>query len=175
MFANYWELSTAHYPQCNSMVERFNRTLKTTLRKHVSRFRMQWDTYLSGVLWAYCNTPHSSTGEKLSFLLLGFDCLPPIEAATLQIKPLNATVITDYREELLLNLSSATALAAKSISKAQQNQKDQYDRHTNSSKLSMGNWILIHLPQDKIGKYCKINYLDYGMDHIISSPIMIQI
>ena len=44
--------TTAHHPQCNGMVERFNRTSKTMLRKHVSQFGMQWDTYLSGVLWA---------------------------------------------------------------------------------------------------------------------------
>ena len=109
------------------------------LRKHVSRFGMQWDTYLSGVLWAYHNTPHSSTGEKPSFLLFGFDCHHPTEAAPLPTKQLNTTDITDYHEELVLNLSSARALAAKSILKAQQNQKDhQYDRHTYSSKLKVG-------------------------------------
>ena len=54
------------------MIEGFNRTLKTMLRKHVSKFGVQWDTYLYGVLWAYRNVPHSSTGEKPSFLLYGF-------------------------------------------------------------------------------------------------------
>ena len=97
------------------------------LRKHVSQFGMQWDTYLSGVLWAYRNTPHSSTGEKPSFLLFGLDCRHPTEAATLPTKSPNATKVTDYREELVLNLSSARALAAKTISKAQQNQRVQYD------------------------------------------------
>ena len=160
--------TTAHHPQCNGMVERFNRTLKTMLRKHVSRFGMQWDTYLSGVLWAYRNTPHSSTGEKPSFLLFGFDCRHPTEAATLPTKSFNATEITDYREELVLNLSSARALAAKSISKAQQNQKDQYNRHTNSSKLRVGDWILIHFPQDETGKYRKLSRPWDGLYRIIS-------
>ena len=112
--------TTARHLQYNGMVEKFNRTLKTMLRKHVCRFGMQWDTYLSGVLWAYHNTPHSSTGEKPSFLLFGFDCRHPTEAATLPTKQLmiNATDITDYRGELVLNLSSARALAGKSILKA---------------------------------------------------------
>jgi hypothetical protein len=48
------------------MVERCNRTLKTILRKHAARFGAQWDRYLPGVLWAYRNTPHDSTGEKPS-------------------------------------------------------------------------------------------------------------
>ena len=66
--------TTAYHPQCDGAVERFNRTLKTILRKHAARFGSQWDQYLHGVLWAYRNMPHSSTGEKPSFLLYGFDC-----------------------------------------------------------------------------------------------------
>ena len=108
--------TTTHHPQCNSIVKRFSRTLKTMLRKHASQFGMQWDTYLSNIPWAYCNMPHSSTGKKASFLLFGFDCHYPTEVATLPTKSLNATKVTNYQEELVLNLSSARALAAKSIS-----------------------------------------------------------
>ena len=42
--------TTAHHPQCNRMVESFNRTLKIMLKKHVFKFGMQWKTYLSSVL-----------------------------------------------------------------------------------------------------------------------------
>ena len=59
------------------------------LRKHVMKFGVQWDQYLHGVLWAYCNTPHKSAGEKLSYLLFGFDCRFPTEAALMPNK-------TDY-------------------------------------------------------------------------------
>ena len=45
--------TTSYHPQCDGMVERFNRTLKTILRKHAGTFGNQWDRYLSGVLWAY--------------------------------------------------------------------------------------------------------------------------
>ena len=160
--------TTAHHPQCNGMVERFNRTLKTMLRKHVSKFGMQWDMYLSGILYAYRNTPHSSTGEKPSFLLFGFDCRHPTEAATLPPKSPNVTEITDYREELVLNLSSARALAAKAISKAQKNQKAHYDRHTTISKLRVGDWILIYFPQDETGKHRKLSRPWHGPYRIIS-------
>ena len=94
--------TTSHHPQCNGMIERFNRTLKTMLRKHVSKFGVQWDTYLYGVLWAYRNVPHSSTGEKPSFLLYGFDCRHPTEAALLPSKSLGPTDVSDYREELII-------------------------------------------------------------------------
>jgi len=73
--------TTSYHPQCDGRVERFNRTLKAMLRKHASKFGTQWDNYLPGVLWAYWNTLHESTGEKRSFLLFGMDCRSPTEAA----------------------------------------------------------------------------------------------
>ena len=47
--------TTAYHPECDGMVERFNRTLKTTIRKRVDQFGVQWDEHLSGLLWAYRN------------------------------------------------------------------------------------------------------------------------
>ena len=35
--------TTAYHPQCDGAVERFNRTLKSILRKHAARFGSQWD------------------------------------------------------------------------------------------------------------------------------------
>ena len=60
--------TTAYHPECNGMVKRFNRTLKTALRKHAATFGSQWDQYLSGILFAYRNVPHDSIGEKPSLL-----------------------------------------------------------------------------------------------------------
>ena len=76
------------------------------LRKHASKFGSQWDRYLPGVLWAYRNVPHDSTGEKPSFLLLGIDCRTPTEAALLPPNELEATEVSDYKE-VILSLSVA--------------------------------------------------------------------
>ena len=39
--------TTAYHPQCNGMVERMNRTLKTMLRKHAGKFGLQWGPVLA--------------------------------------------------------------------------------------------------------------------------------
>ena len=160
--------TTAHHPQCNGMVERFNRTLKTMLRKHVSKFGVQWDVYLSGVLWAYRNTPHSSTGEKPSFLLFGFDCRHPTEAATLPTKPPSLTDISDYREELVLSLSSARALAKKSMTRAQHVQQAEYNKRSRPSKVRIGDWVMIHFPQEETGKQRKLSRPWHGPYRVVS-------
>ena len=122
--------ATAYHPQCNGLIERFNRTLKTALRKHAAKFGAQWDKYLHGVLWAYRNTPHESTNEKPSFLLFGTDCRYPTEVAWLPPTAITPTEVQDYREELMLNLSSGREIAAEAIQSAQSKYKKNYDRKT---------------------------------------------
>ena len=120
--------TTSYHPQCDGMVERLNRTLKTILRKHAAQFGVQWDTYLGGVLWAYRNTIHESTGEKPSFLLFGIDCRMPTEAALLPPHSLEPAAVTDYRQQMILSLLSARQTAVNCVRKAQQQYKKFYDR-----------------------------------------------
>ena len=63
--------TTSYHPECNGMVEHFNRTLKTMLRKRATQFGIQWDNHFPALLWAYRNIRHDSTGQKPSFLLFG--------------------------------------------------------------------------------------------------------
>lgn len=44
--------TTAHHPECDGTIIRFNHMLKTMLRKHATTFGSQWDEYLAGALWA---------------------------------------------------------------------------------------------------------------------------
>ena len=152
--------TTAYHPQCNGLVERFNRTLKMMLRKHVDKFGPQWDRFLPGVLWAYRNTPHDSTGEKPSFLLFGVDCRSPTEAAL--VPPQNSQTtgvedISDYREELVLSLSEARKEAHRAICKAQKRYKAQHDKRTHDVKMKLGDWVLIYFPAEDSGKQRKLS------------------
>lgn len=76
--------------------------LKTVMRKHAAKFGCQCDRFLPGVLWAYRNTPHTSTGEKPFILLFSVDCRTPTEAAYLPSAKVHCTDVTDYKAELTL-------------------------------------------------------------------------
>ena len=110
--------TTSYYPECDGMVERFNHTLKSMLRKRAAQFDNQWDRHLPALLWAYWNAPHDTT-----FLLFGWDCRSPTEAALLPVTNIQPTSIEDYREELILTLSSARKTALDTIRKAQRQYK----------------------------------------------------
>ncbi len=87
--------------------------LKAMLRKHASRFGKEWDLNLYGVLWAYRNTPHESTGEKPSFLLFGMDLRAPVEAELLEPSTERGPLISaeNYREQLVYTPASSRQLA----------------------------------------------------------------
>ena len=160
--------TTAYHPQCDGMVERFNRTLKSMLRKRAAQFGAQWDKNLSGILWAYRNTPHESTGEKPSFLLFGWDCRSPTEAAFVPAEDITPTSVTDYREELILNLSFARESALENIRHSQRRYKKQYDRDTDEYQYRIGDWILVRFPSDETGKQRKLSRPWHGPYRIIS-------
>ena len=154
--------TTAYHPQCDGMVERFNRTLKTMLRKHASSFGNQWDRYLYGVLWAYRNTPHESTKEKPSFLLFGFDCRSPTEAAYLPPEALHDIDVADYHQELMVSVTSARELATQNIRGAQDHYKKQYDRRAKPPGYKVGQWVLIRFPHEESGHLRKLSHPWYG-------------
>jgi len=154
--------TTAYHPQCDGLVERMNRTLKAMLRKHSAKFGKQWDTYLPGVLWAYRNMPHESTKEKPSFLLFGMDCRAPTEAALLPPEPLAMTDVGDYREQLILSLSSARELAVTNIQAAQRRYKKYHDRTANQREYKLGDWVLVRFPHEESGRLRKLSQPWHG-------------
>ena len=99
--------STAYHPQTDGLTERFNCTLKSLLRKHAVKFGNQWDLHLPAILWAYRNVPHSSTGEKPSYLLFGVDLRLPIDATLYPESPVEPVDISDYREEIVTSFALA--------------------------------------------------------------------
>ena len=159
---------TAYHPQCDGMVERFNKMLKSMLQKHAARFGNQWDTYLSNILLAYCNTPHDSTGEKPSFLMFGLDLRSPTETAYLNPSVIKPSTVEEYKEKVMLSLSSARELAVEAIKKSQNHFKHQYDCKAVQINYCVGDWIFIRFPAVESGKTAR--YWSLGKDHNLSYP-----
>ena len=157
----------AYHPQCDGTVKRFNRTLKTALRKHAACFGSQWDQHLPGILWAYRNTPYSSTREKPSFLTYGIDCHSTTEAAYLPALEMIPVDVHDYLEELMISLTSARDLAAEAISRAQAQCKYQYDKNVRQKDFKIGDWILVRFPQDETGQWRKLSRPWHGPHQVV--------
>ena len=58
-------------PMCNGLVERFNGTLKSMLKKLCAEQPRQWHRFINALLFAYREVPQESTGFSPFELLYG--------------------------------------------------------------------------------------------------------
>ena len=63
--------TTPYHPQCNGLVEKFNGTLKTTLKRMCSDQPKQWHRYINALLFAHREVPQDTTGFLPFDLLYG--------------------------------------------------------------------------------------------------------
>ena len=70
--------SSPYHQQTNGLVERFNGTLKSMLRKYALEAPQSWDELLPYLLFAYREVPQASTGFSPFELLYGRQVRGPL-------------------------------------------------------------------------------------------------
>ena len=71
--------TSPYHPQTDGLVECFNKTLKSVLRKLVNKEGHDWDRLLPYVLFAYREVPQSTTGFSPFELLYGREVRGPLD------------------------------------------------------------------------------------------------
>ena len=77
--------------------------------------------------------------------------------------------VMEYREELVLSLSSARELTAANIKIAQKAYKHQYDKHAAPTNFKVGDLVLVKFPHEESGRNRKPS-----LPCIALSNVMIQ-
>ena len=131
--------TTAYHPQCDGMVEWFNRSLLQLLRCYVST-KEDWENYLPLVLYAYRTAPHSTTGVSPFQLMFGRD---PKQAA---FPPTNAFDSSSYSAYLLTKLAKLQDLVANNTDVAAQKQKSYCNKNSVTRTFSVGKPIWLSIP-----------------------------
>ena len=131
--------TTAYHPQCDGMVERFNRSLLQLLRCYVST-EEDWESYLPLVLYAYRTVPHSTTGVSPFHLMFGRD---PKQAT---FPPKDAFDSSSYSAYLLTKLAKLQDLVANNTNAAAQQQKNHYNKNSVTRIFSVGEPIWLSIP-----------------------------
>lgn len=80
--------TTAYHPQCDGLVEGFNKTLKRMLGILASRNQTDWDVYVPYAMFAYRTAVHTSTGYTPFELLFGQEARLPLMYALFLIPSL---------------------------------------------------------------------------------------
>ena len=140
--------TTPYHPQCDGLVERFNRTLKSMLRKAAVKEGRDRDRLIPYLLFAYREVPQASTGFSPFELLYGRAVRGPLDVLkeTWEATEPSSESVVSYVLSVRNKLEKMTDLVQDNLVKAQQHQKFWYDQNAVDRELKPDNHVLVLLP-----------------------------
>lgn len=145
--------TTPYHPMCNGLVEKFNGTLKTMLRRLCSEQPRQWHRYINALLFAYREVPQESTGFAPFELLYGRSVRGPMhilkELWTKEVDVPEVKTSYQYVFELRERLEETLKIAQEELARSQKKSKLYYDKKAKSRVFKPGDPVLILLPTDQ--------------------------
>ena len=158
--------TTAYHPKTDGLVERFHRTLLDMLSKAAVDRARDWDLYLPYILFSYRVTEQESTKASPFMLLYGREAKLPttlVEPPDLRDYETPEGYLKDVQERM----SAAWDNARRQIEKAQERQKDQYDRQTEEVQFREGDTVYLFMPAKLTGEMRKLNRPNEGPFQIV--------
>ncbi|KAK7108528.1 hypothetical protein V1264_016261 [Littorina saxatilis] len=167
--------TTPWHPQTNGLVERFNGTLKSMLKKLAMEQPEKWDEFIPALLFAYREVPQDSLGFSPFELLYGRTVKGPMQILrqlwTEEGASDEAKTTAEYVTDLRNRIEETCEIARDHLAKAALRQAHHYDRNTKRRTLEVGAKVLLLLPtkHNKLelawrGPYAveeKVNAFDY--------------
>ncbi|XP_076435072.1 uncharacterized protein LOC143274949 [Babylonia areolata] len=144
--------TTPYHPMCNGLVEKYNGTLKSMLKKLCADQPRQWHHFINSLLFAYREVPQESTGFSPFELLYGRTVRGPMhilkELWTKEVESPEVKNSYQYVVELRERLEDTLQLARRELEKSQGKSKHYYDRKTKVRRFMTGDKVLVLLPSD---------------------------
>ena len=141
--------TTPYHPQTDGLVERYNQTLKSMLRKFVAENGKDWDQWLPYLLFAYREVPQASTGFSPFELLYGRQVRGPLDLlrdAWVTPKPQEPDSVLSYVLRIQEKMGQMASLVEENMTKAQQTQARWYDQRARQRSFTPGQQVLLLLP-----------------------------
>ena len=139
--------TTPYHPQCDGLVERFNRTLLNMLTTCTEDHPWDWEQNIRKVCMAYNTSVHPSTGFSPFYLMFGRQARLPVDliyGTGPQITDNQS--VGEYAASLKNRVSEAFDLVRKNMSQHHVYQKELYDRKVHGQPFSTGDWVRLYSP-----------------------------
>ena len=144
--------TSPYHAMANGLVEKFNGTLKSMLKKLCAKEPRQWHRFINAALFAYREVPQESTGFAPFELLYGRTVRGPMYILRqLWTKEDTADdVKTSYQHvfELRERLDDMMEMALTSLKHSQRRYKHYFDKKAKQRDFKAGDKVLILLPTD---------------------------
>ncbi|XP_071098995.1 uncharacterized protein [Haliotis cracherodii] len=144
--------TTPYHPMRNGLVEKFNGTLKTMLKRMCAERPYDWDRYVAALLFAYREVPQESLGFAPFELLYGRTVRGPVqilrEIWTKDIQNPEVRTTYEYVLDLQNRLEDTIHIAQQELKKKSGKYKKFFDAKSQARKMKVGDKVLLLLPTD---------------------------
>lgn len=153
--------STPCHPSSNGLVERFNAVLKSMIHHTMREHRMDWDSHLPFLLWAYREVPNATTGVSPFQMLYGRCPTGPLSILKstwtneMQIPTGQLKSVTDYLNELKAKLEIAAEHAGVTAVGKQEAYSCYRNRKTRHKEFQEGDRVIVLIPDSEHKVYAR--------------------
>jgi hypothetical protein len=130
-------LSSAYHPQSDGQTERANRTVEQVLRCWLPASGEGWQHKLWCVEHSLNQAPNASTGFSPFYLMYGYDPVTPPVLGKRDCSKVQSV------EDMVTSMSADLQSARQHLLKAQQQQKQQADKHRRQVRFAVGDAVLL--------------------------------
>ena len=140
--------TSVYHPATDGLCERFNRTLKSMIRKFVHEDARNWHQWLDPLLFAVREVPQASTGFSPFELLYGRKPRGVLDLIkeNWEEGSSDSKNQIQYVLDLRAKLHSLGVMSRERLHQAQESQRRLYDRGTRLRDLTPGDKVLVLLP-----------------------------
>ena len=135
----YWSVS-------QSLAERYNQAIESSLRAFVSKAQQYWSTFLQAVVFSLNNTVCTSLGYAPNLLVFGKQTHLPTEAALSLITDDDHKSTKDLALYLLQQKEKIQMMAAENMKETHRKMKLRHDATAVESKFRKGQLVYLHIP-----------------------------
>lgn len=138
--------TTPYHPQCDGMVERFNRTLLNMLATHCKDQPWDWEQHIRKVCMAYNTSVNSTTGYTPFYLMFGRQARLPVDVMYGDT-PTDSPSPSEYAVKLKKRLTSAYETVRQTCKAKHEQQKELYDQRIHGNPYVTGDWVWVLNPK----------------------------
>ena len=157
---------TPYHPQCDGLVERFNRTILDMLATSVKGHPFDWEYHIWKVCFAYNTSIQSTTGYTPFFLLFGRQARIPADIMY-PTHQLESTTHGEFTTTLKATLEKAYELVRHKTGMKHARQREFYDRRVHGKPFEVEDRVWLHSPVVPRGQSKKLHHPWIGPWHII--------
>ena len=148
--------TSPYHPQCDGLVERYNRTLLDMLATTTQTHPFDWEDQLPKVCMAYNTSVHASTGYTPFFLMFGRQARMPIDLMYGMGNEKEKEVpTTQYAAATRKALEEAYRHVREKLAASHVRRKAYYDKRVHGRPFAVGDLVWLHsvvVPQGKSKK-----------------------